>query len=96
MGGNSRQISRQWVAANALLAEKECELVYAYLAPSAANADVSLYDGENTSGDLICTLKSAVVTGHEFRPPEPIHCHKGLYVDVGSNVTGILVMWRLL
>ena len=96
MDQDSRQFSRQWVTADALLAEKECELVYAYLAPSAASADVSLYDGENTSEDLIATLKSAVITGHEFRPPVPINCRKGLYVDVGSNVTGVLVMWRVL
>jgi hypothetical protein len=96
MDYDSRQISRQWVTADALLAEKECELVYAYLTPSTANADVSLYDGENTSGDLVATLKEAAVSGHEFQPPVPIHCRKGLYVDVGSNVTGVLVMWRLL
>ena len=96
MEGESRLISRQWVTASALLAEKECELLFAYLVPSAANASVTLYDGENTTGDLIATLKEAAVSGHEFTPPVPIYCRKGLYVDVGSNVTGVLVMWRLL
>lgn len=96
MGEDSKSVSRQWVTADALLAEKECELLFAYLVPSAANADVTLYDGENTTGSLIATLKEAAVSGHEFNPPAPIYCHKGLYVDVGSNVTGVLVMWRLL
>jgi hypothetical protein len=96
MDGDSSLISRQWVTANARLCEKECELFFAYMVPSAASADVSLYDGENTTSDLIASLKSAAVTGHEFRPPVPIYCHKGLYVDIGSNVTGVLVMWRLL
>ena len=93
---DSKSVSRQWVTADALLAEKECELLYAYLVPSAANADVSLYDGENTTGSLIATLKEAAVSGHEFTPPVPIYCRKGLYIDVGSNVTGVLIMWRLL
>ena len=96
MDGDSSLISRQWVTADARLCEKECELIFAYMLPSAANADVSLYDGENTSGDLIATLKEAAVSGHRFRPPVPIYCRKGLYVDVGSNVTGILVMWRVI
>jgi hypothetical protein len=96
MEGDSRSVSRQWVTADALLAEKECELLFGYLVPSAANADVSLYDGENTTGELIAMLKSAAITGHKFKPPVPVHCRKGLYVDVGSNVTGILVMWRVL
>jgi hypothetical protein len=94
MEGDSRSVSRQWVTADALLAEKECELLFGYLVPSAANADVSLYDGENTTGSLIATLKAAAVSGHPFEPPVPVYCRKGLYVDVGSNVTGILVMWR--
>jgi hypothetical protein len=96
MDGESSLISRQWVTADARLCEKECELLYAYLVPSAAGADVSLYDGENATGDLIAPLKEAAVSGHEFRPPAPILCRKGLYVDVGSNVTGVLVMWRVL
>jgi len=82
MEGDSRSVSRQWVTADA------------YLVPSAAGADVTLYDGENNTGDLIVTLKSAAVTGHKFKPPVPIYCRKGLYVDIGSNVTGVLVMWR--
>lgn len=96
MDQDSKQYSRHWVTADAVLAEKECELIYAYLVPSAANADATLYDGENTTGDIIATLKSAVITGHEFRPPAPIYCRKGLYVDVGSNIAGMFVMWRVL
>lgn len=96
MEGDSRTVSRQWVTAHALLCEKECELLFAYLAPSAATADVTLYDGENITGELIATLKSAAVTGHKFKPPVPIHCRKGLYVYVGSNVTGLFVMWKVL
>lgn len=94
MGGDSKLVSWQWVIADALLAEKECELLFAYLVPSAAAADATLYDGENTTGRLIVTLKTAAATGHKFKPPVPVYCSKGLYVDIGSNVTGVFVMWR--
>lgn len=94
MNGESKQISWRWVNVDSLLHVGECELLYAYLVVSAASTDTHLYDGTNTTGDKIATLESAVVTGHEFRPPAPIYCNKGLFVDVGSNVTGVFVMWR--
>jgi hypothetical protein len=96
MDGDSRQYSRQWLTASALLAEKECELLFAYLLPTAGTDTVSLYDGENTTGELIATLKSAAVTGHKFKPPVPIYCRKGLYASVSGSITGVLIMWRLL
>lgn len=96
MEGDSKLISRQWVTASALLTEKECELLFAYLVPAAGTDTVSLYDGDNITGSLIATLKEAAVSGHEFKPPVPIYCHKGLYVSVSGSIAGVLVMWRLL
>jgi hypothetical protein len=96
MEEDSKLISRQWLTASALLAEKECELLFAYLVPAAGTDTVSLYDGENTTGSLIATLKEAAVTGHKFKPPVPIYCSKGLYASVSGSITGVLVMWRLL
>jgi len=90
----SKEISWAYVTADRVLSHGPCELLYAYLVVSAASTDSALYNGENTSGDKIADLKSAAVTGHELKPPAPIYCDKGLYVDVGTNVTGILVQWR--
>ena len=90
----SKEYSWAWVTGDRLLSHGHCELCMAYLVPSGATTNSSLYAGEGTDGDLIVTLKSAVVTGHPFKPPEPVYCRKGLYVDVGDNVTGIFVQWR--
>jgi len=90
----SKEYSWAWVTADRLLTNLECELVWAYLVPSAATTDTVLYDGVNTTGDPIVTLESAAVTGHKFSPKEPVYCRKGLYVDVGTNVTGVFVQWR--
>ena len=94
MEQDSRTISRQWVTVDTLLCARECELLFAYMVPSAATADVTLYNGDNNTGELIATLKSAVVTGHKFKPPVPVYFPKGLFVDIGSNVTGVFIMWR--
>ena len=90
----SKEISWAWVTADRLLSHGPCELLYAHLVVSAADAVSYLYDGENTGGDKIVTLESAAITGLNFNPPKPIYCRRGLYVDKGTNVTGIFVQWR--
>jgi len=94
MDPESRLYSWAWVAADQLLSHGPCELISAYLVVSAASTDTHLYDGDNTRGDKIATLESAVATGHPFKPPVPVYCRRGLYVDIGSNVTGLFIQWR--
>lgn len=91
----SKNVAWMWVTSDTLLSERPCWLHYAYLVVSAASTDSALYDGISTSGDKIVTLKSAAVTGHVFKPPKPVYCSKGLYVDVGTSVTGIFVQYEL-
>ena len=90
----SKDVQWRFCTTDQLLSYGPCELVYANLVVSAASTDSYLYDGENASGTRIVPLVSAAVTNMPFAPPVPIYCRKGLYVDVGTNVTGILVAWR--
>lgn len=90
----SENYNWRFVTADGVLALGRCELLFAYLVVSAASTDSYLYDGIDTGGTKIVALESAAVTGHEFKPPKPVKCEKGLYVDVGTNVTGIFVQWR--
>lgn len=90
----SKEYSWAWVTADRLLSHGACELLFAYLVVSAASTDSAIYDGENTTGDKIVDLKSAAVTGHPFEPAVPVYCRKGLYVDIGTSVTGIFIQWR--
>lgn len=94
MERESKEYSWAYVTVDRLLTNHECELVYAYLVPSGATTNSAIYDGTNTTGTQILDFKSAVVTGHPFKPPVPVYCRSGLYVDVGTSVTGIFVMWR--
>ena len=91
---NSKEFSWAWVTDDRVLSLGPCELLYAYLVPSDATTDSVIYNGQNTKGDAIVTLKAAAVTGHKFTPKVPVYCDKGLYVDVGTNVSGIFVQWR--
>ncbi len=92
----SKNYSWQYVTIDSQLCEGPCELVSAYLVVSAASTDSAIYNGMGTKGDKIVDLKSAAVTGHLFNPPVPVYCNKGLYVDVGTSVSGILVQYRKL
>jgi len=90
----SREIAWRWVTSDSVLHIGECELLYAHLVVSAASTDTHLYDGTNTTGDKIVTLESAIAVGADFSPVEPVYCRKGLYVDVGTGVTGVFVQFR--
>ena len=83
-----------WITAAEVLCATPCELIYAYLVPSAAAAAVTLYDGLDTEGKIIATLEQAAKTSIAFDPPEPILCSQGLYAGSFTNVTGILVVYR--
>lgn len=91
---DSKEYSWAYVTADRLLQQGPCELLYAYLVPSGASTVNYIRNGVDANGDLIVCLESAVVTGHPFKPPKPIYCDKGLWVDVGTNTTGIFVQWR--
>ncbi|MCK9598668.1 MAG: hypothetical protein M0R06_06480 [Sphaerochaeta sp.] len=91
---DSKEYSWARVTADQKLNQGPCELIYAYLVPSGATTDSVIYNGVDTSGEKIVTLKEEAVSGHPFKPPVPVFCSKGLFVDVGSSVSEIFVLWR--
>lgn len=95
MDSDARDFAWRFVTEDSLLSTKECDLLYANLAPSASAADVTIYDGINTLGVKVVALQASTKTNLEFRPRKSIYCRRGLYIDVGSNVTGLLVQFRV-
>lgn len=90
----SKDYSWDYVTGDRCVRTGPCELVSAYLVPSAGTTDSALYDGTDSKGKKIADLKEAAISGHPFSPLIPIYCAKGLFVDVGTSVSGILVQWR--
>lgn len=91
---DSQEYSWSWVTADRLLSRGPCEVVYVMLTGGAGNADVTLYDGENTSGDRLFTLEALQHVSQQIHLSVPIYCRRGLYVDIGTNVTGCFIQWR--
>jgi hypothetical protein len=90
----SKDYSWEYVRTSRAVHTGPCELVFAELDPKAAGADATLYNGTNTTGKKIVGIQASAKTNRHFKPKVPIYCNKGLYVSIGSNVTGVLVQWR--
>lgn len=90
----SKKFSYKFVTADEKLYAGECELIYACLVPTGSTTNTHIYNGVDTSGDKVITLHSATARMMPFSPKVPVYCRKGLYIDVGSSVTGVFVQWR--
>lgn len=61
---------------------------------SADPGDVTIYDGLDTSsGRLFGKIKGLANDSKIAGMPAPVHFDSGLYIDVGSNITGVTVIW---
>ncbi len=92
----SPEYSWEYVTASKAVEKGHCELIYARLVVTAGSTNSALYDGTDTNGKKITDLKDAAITDLEFSPPVPVYCDRGIYVAVGTSVSGILVIWRTL
>lgn len=92
---DSKEYSWAWVTADRLLSHGACELQSAHIFPrGTGTCNVVLYDGENTSGDVIFNYSSPTDRVTPFVPKEPVYCRRGLYVGGTSILDGIFVQWR--
>jgi len=61
---------------------------------SADPGDVSLYEGlDASSGRYFGKFKGLTNDSKPIIFPVPVYFDRGLFVDVGSNVTGVTLIW---
>lgn len=78
-----------------VVSERACKLVQAVITSNGVGeADATLYDGLNTSGRKILMICATDENMHSVRFNPPLPCSEGLYLDVGTNVDGVLVVWE--
>jgi hypothetical protein len=84
-----------YLTADQLITTLPCRLYSVTVTPDAAAvADVVLYDGEGAeTGHEIATLRTASGATLQARY-EGLQLSRGLYVDIGSNVTCCVVEWE--
>lgn len=93
---DSKEYSWQYIVADTVLCEGECELISAISYPSATDNEVDFYNGISDKGSLIAKVTSEVKRSLTLNLRIPVYCNKGLFVDIVRNVTGVFVQWRKL
>lgn len=93
---DSREYSWDFITASRCLERGPCELVSVEVVPSATTTTTVIYDGTDATGKKIIQFNITIVLNWPFRPIVPLRCDKGIYVTVGSDVTGVFVHWRKL
>lgn len=62
------------------------------LEPDGTNASyVDIYDGENTTEPMVMRIRTAATGGQPKLFATPILLSRGLYVDLGTNLTAVTV-----
>lgn len=82
------------VTADSLICPEPCFLLSVCLVADAVGAATAVIrDGHNTGGEAVIDL-AAVTSNKDSRHfSTPLLFKKGLFVDVGSNVTSVLVQY---
>lgn len=77
-----------------LINEGETLLHGLLLLTSVTGGDVTLYEGlDPDSGRKIWTFKGEANISQMISFPAPLWLERGLYIDVGSNVTEVTLFW---
>jgi hypothetical protein len=90
----NKDVQSELFTADAVISKRPCWLHYAQVVPSGGTTDTYLYDGQNTNGKRLIALNAAVATVQAFSPAKPVLCKQGLYVDIGTNCSGVFVQWE--
>lgn len=92
---DSRGIGWTRLTQDQAVAHGPCLLYGLVLLTSVTGGDVTVYDGVDSGAGR--RILRAEGTADESRPvlfPVPLHCDGGIYVDVGTSVTEVLILWQ--
>jgi len=81
-----------WVTTDSVIMTEAGYVLYIALQSDAAGASaVGLYDGIDSSGDLIDLIRANQYNRTKINYSIPRAVKKGLFLDLGANVEGVLV-----
>lgn len=90
----SKLVSSVRVTADSLISPEPCFVLSAELVSSAAGVSTAaLRDGHNTDADILVDLAALASAADPRSWTPPIYFQKGLFVDIGANVTAVLVRY---
>ena len=88
-------IGSRWVTTDQVVKTTPGDVYSVTLTAGAGGAaTVTIRDGHNTGADAVLVVGSVASQTTQVLFMVPIPTTKGIYVDVGSNVTGVLIQYR--
>ena len=91
---DAKEYAWKWVTADELLSKVACDLHQVIFSGSTKGSHITIYNGENTNGELIGVFEAQASPSLPIKFDPPIYCRRGLYIDVYSYFQGCLVSWR--
>lgn len=85
----------RWATVAQVITNKPCKLLGLVVTPSAVNAEVKVYDGENTTAPPILEVFLATKDTLELNFPGGIKTDRGLYIGSFTSITGVLIRWEV-
>jgi hypothetical protein len=90
-----KELEHELVAADKRVYHGPCFLYAAQLVSNTSGASTAVIrDGQNTDAEVVVDLAALTSSNDPRRWDPPIYLKKGLFVDVGTNVTSVLVHYR--
>lgn len=88
-------MGRKWVTADGLVFEGQGNIdAVTIVSDTVGVVDVTLKDGTNEDGETFLTVRALQNDSRHLAFPGPCPVDQGLYVDIGSNVAGVLIVWH--
>ena len=89
------KIGHFYTETDRLITDQSVRLKNIIITPDAGTvADVTIYNGRDTNGESIGTFRTGSGITLPLLFEGGMLCDRGIYVDVGSNVTGVLIVWE--
>jgi len=82
------------VTESGIVANHKAILYGVILTVSVSGAEVKVYDGTDaTSGRQLFTLQSLANASRPYNLNQGVVCERGIYVEIGDNVTELFLVW---
>ena len=85
----------RWTTVAQVLTKKPCNLLGLVVTPSAANAELKVYDGEGNTDPIILEVFLANKHSRQYNFPGGVKTDRGLYIGSFTSITGVLVRWEV-
>lgn len=88
-------ISWAYVTADRCLCSVSCKLHSVIFTPSGAGADAEVRNGDSVNAPIVIPFTAAAaVNTVPMIFKEPLLLDRGLFVDIGASMIGVMVQWE--